>query len=410
MHAAEVDAIQRRTLAVVVATQALGGTGLSAGVTVGALLAQQMLGGAGYAGLPAAVLTLGSAVTAFLIGRVTQRFGRRPGLCTGFLAGGIGATGVVFAAGLNSVWLLLAALFVYGAGAATNLQARYAGTDLALPERRGFTVSVALVSTTLGAVAGPNLVEPTGQLVAAWGLRAPAGPFVLAAAAYFAAALTLALFLRPDPFVLARRLMTDAERVRPLRTGDDRKFGVGVYAGATVMIVSQIAMTAIMTMTPVHMLSHHQRLAAIGFAISLHVAAMYLPSLLTGILVDRFGRTAMAIASGITLILAGLAAAACGDSLTTSVVTLVLLGLAWNFGLISGTAMIVDATTHSDRARTQGALDVLVALAGAGSSAASGAIVAASSYAVLSLLGGSLALTLIPMLALHHRTRTRQVA
>ena len=52
------------------------------------------------------------------------------------------------------------ALFVYGAGTATNLQAHYAGTDLALPAQRGRAISVAMVATTLGAVAGPNLVEP----------------------------------------------------------------------------------------------------------------------------------------------------------------------------------------------------------------------------------------------------------
>ena len=44
--------LQRRTLTVVVISQLLGGAGLAAGVTVGALLAQQILGGdtAGWTG------------------------------------------------------------------------------------------------------------------------------------------------------------------------------------------------------------------------------------------------------------------------------------------------------------------------------------------------------------------------
>src|SRR5690606_29246975 len=105
--------------------------GLAAGVTVGALLAQQMLGTEAYAGLPSALLTLGSAGAALFVGRVSQRLGRRTGLTAGFVIGGLGAIGVIIAAIINSVFLLFLSLFVYGAGSAANLQARYAGTDLA---------------------------------------------------------------------------------------------------------------------------------------------------------------------------------------------------------------------------------------------------------------------------------------
>ena len=396
----ELALVQRRTLVVVVATQVLGGAGLAAGVTVGALLAAQLLGGEGYAGLPIGVLTLGSALTAYLVGRLTQRRGRRPGLGAGFAAGGIGALGVVAGAATGSIVLLLAALFVYGAGSATNLQARYAGTDLAPPHRRGLTVSVSLVSTTLGAVAGPNLITPTGRVAEAWGLPALTGPFLLAGAAYLAAALVLTVFLRPDPYLLARRALgTTAPAAAGTGSGRPR-IGRGVVAGATVLVVAQIAMTAVMTMTPVHLLEHHHGLEAVGLVIGLHIAAMYLQSLLTGSLVDRVGRTPVAAASGAGLVLAGLAAALLGDSIAASVVALVLLGLAWNAGLIAGTAMVVDATTPAERGRVQGSVDVLVALAGAGGGAVSGVVVAMSSYGVLALLGGALALALVPVLVL----------
>jgi len=103
---------------------------------------------------------------------------------------------------------------------------------------------------------------------------------------------------------------------------------------------------------------------------------MYLPSLITGVLVDKLGRTTMAVASGITLLLAGLLAAfAPGDSMVLLVIALSLLGLGWNFGLISGTALIVDSTETSTRAKTQGTVDVLIALSGAAGGALSGMIV-----------------------------------
>ena len=79
------------------------------------------------------------------------------------------------------------------------------------------------------------------------------------------------------------------------------------------------------------------------------------------------------------------------------IIDLSLLGLGWNFGLISGTALIVDSTESSTRARTQGTVDVLIALSGAVGGALSGMIVSGSSYSTLSVVGGILSLLLIPV-------------
>ena len=362
------ESLYRRTLLVVVASQVFGGAGLAAGITVGALLAEEMLGTDTLAGLPAALFTLGSAFTAFTVGRLSQRSGRRVGLTAGFAAGGLGAAGVVLAAATGNVVLLFASLFVYGAGTASNLQARYAGTDLALPRQRGTAVSIAMVSTTVGAVAGPNLVEVMGDLATGWGLPALAGPFVLASAAFFLAAGILLVLLRPDPLLAARSWASPATGTEGPATVTPqparRTMNHGVAAGATVMVVTQIAMAAIMTMTPVHMRDHGHGLAAVGLVISIHVGAMFLPSLVTGLLVDRVGRVPVAVAAGVILLLAGVtAAAAPADSMVVLTVALALLGLGWNLGLISGTALVVDAADPATRAKTQGSLDVLVALA-----------------------------------------------
>jgi len=396
--------LHKRTLIIVIASQIFGGAGLAAGITVGALLAQDMLGTDSYAGVPAALFTLGSAAAAFSVGRLSQRLGRRAGLATGFFAGGLGAVGVVLAAIFDHVPLLFLSLLIYGAGSATNLQARYAGTDLALPTQRAKAVSTALVFTTFGAVAGPNLVNVTGRAAASIGAPALSGPFMLAAAAFILAGLVLLLFLRPDPFLVAKAI-AEAQRDKESQNGTGKisasEVSVhrpGLIVGATVMVLTQVVMIAIMTMTPVHMKHHGHGLGEVGVVIGIHVAAMFLPSLITGVLVDKYGRRSMSYASGVTLLLAGLLAAfAPGDSMALLVVALALLGLGWNFGLISGTAAIVDATPPQVRAKTQGTVDVLIALAGASGGALSGMVVAQSSYSALSLAGGFLSLLLIPV-------------
>ncbi|MBM7702392.1 MFS transporter [Metabacillus iocasae] len=387
--------LYKRVLVVVSLSQIFGGAGLAAGITVGALLAQQMLGTDALAGLPTALFTIGSALAAFIVGKVSQRHGRRIGLTAGFLTGGLGAIGVVIATLLNSVLLLFLSLFIYGAGTATNLQARYAGTDLATKKQRATAVSITMVMTTFGAVAGPNLVDVMGTFALSIGVPALAGPFLLSATAFIVAGLILFMMLRPDPLTIAKQLDQAQEKTDVVHSTSNKR---GLTVGVTVMVLTQIVMVAIMTMTPVHMMHHGHHIGDVGLVIAFHVGAMYLPSLFTGLLVDKLGRTTMSIASGVTLLLAGLVAAlAPADSMTLLIIALSLLGLGWNFGLISGTAQIVDATEPSNRAKVQGNVDVLIALSGASGGVLSGMVVAHSSYAFLSIAGGLLSLLLIPV-------------
>jgi MFS family permease len=403
---------QHKVLTALVLAQVLSGAGLAAGITVGALLAQDMLGTAGLAGLPSALFTIGSAGAAVVVGRLSQRSGRRVGLAVGYAVGAVGALGVLLAAVADSVPLLFIALFVYGAGTATNLQARYAGADLAPPHRKARAVSTVLVATTLGAVAGPNLVTVTGSVAEAWGIPRLAGPFGLAALAYGAAALVLVLLLRPDPLLLARKLgateldATEQEEQVAANTGDSAESPVqvasgmpaGVRLGAAVMVVTQAVMVAVMTMTPVHLQHHGHGTAAIGVVIAVHIAAMYLPSPLSGWLVDRHGPRVVSALAALTLLGAGLVAGlAPAGAVWALTLGLALLGLGWSLGLVAGTTLLSRDLPLHNRARTQGNVDVLVAIAGAGGGALSGAVVAGASYTALALGGGALALCLLPL-------------
>ncbi|MEV6566940.1 MFS transporter [Streptomyces kronopolitis] len=403
---------QRRILTVLVISQIFSGVGLAAGVTVGALLAQDMLGTTGLAGLPSALFAAGSALAAITVGRISQAKGRRPGLAAGYLAGAIGSAGVIAAAVLDQPVLLFLSLFVYGAGTATNLQARYAGADLAAPAHRARAVSTVLVATTLGGVVGPNLVAPTGTLGHALGIPPLAGPFLLAGAAYALAALVLAVWLRPDPLLLAHSTADTLPEGPQAPAGKETDRSVpgegsgGVVLGALVMILAQLVMVAIMTMTPVHMHDHGHGTAASGLVIALHIGSMYLASPLTGRLVDTCGRRTIAVASGVVLLAAGLLAAlAPADSVSLLALALALLGLGWNLGLVSGTAIITDAVPLATRAKTQGTVDVAIAIAGATGGLASGLVVSAAGYTVLALAGGVLSLAILPAVVATARTR-----
>ncbi|WP_026269674.1 MFS transporter [Salinispora arenicola] len=125
---------------------------------------------------------------------------------------------------------------------------------------------------------------------------------------------------------------------------------------------------------------------------------MYLPSPLTGWLVDRYGNLTIAAASVLTLLAAGIVAASTpGDSVASLAVALALLGLGWNFGLVAGTAIITDVVPLATRAKTQGLVDVSIAIAGATGGMASGLVVAVAGYPLLAIGGGLLALVIVPL-------------
>jgi MFS family permease len=405
---------QRRTLSVLLLAQILSGLGLAAGITVSALLAEQMLGSSRLSGLPTVFFTIGSAAAAVGVGRLSQRWGRRVGLSAGYITGAVGSFGAVIAASSNNVVLLFASLLVYGAGVSTNLQARYAGADLAAPSRRGRAVSIVLVATAVGAIVGPNLVSVTGNFATQVGVPRLAGPFILAGVAYASAGLVLWLLLRPDPLLLARTLAAaswqsgDATGEESTatdsvvsRSSQPRRWSPAVASGAGIMIITQMIMVAIMTMTPIHIEHHWHSIAITGVVIGAHVAGMFLPSPVSGWLVDRFGYLPIAVAGGVILLLAGLLAAwAAVDSIAMLLLALLLLGLGWNLGLVSGTTLVTNALPLATRARTQGMVDLGISLAGAGGGLSSGLILTASGYATLTIAGGILALLIIPIAAL----------
>src|SRR5215212_5831346 len=255
--AAEVVAVQRRIVGVLSGGVALGGLGVTVGITVGGLLARDVAGSDSASGLGQTAGVLGAAVIAVPLARISDRAGRRAGLATGYAVAVLGAVVTVGAAALSSLPLLLVGLFGFGASTACSLQARYAAADLAPPERRGRDLSLVVWATTVGSVLGPNLAGPGADLGRRLGLPDLGGAFAVSAVVLGVVAVGFLVLLRPDPLLLARRLGGSGAAVRPRGAT-----GIAVRAvwasptgrlGLTAVVVSHAVMVGVMVMTPVHM-------------------------------------------------------------------------------------------------------------------------------------------------------------
>jgi MFS family permease len=373
--------LRRRTLLVLTVGQILGGLGVGAALSVGALAAND-LAGAAWSGLAATVSTLGAGILAVPLARLAERSGRRISLSTATLVAGTGALGCLVALTVSSVVLLFVGLGLIGASTAAALQSRFAATDLASVSSRGRDLSLVVWSTTIGAVTGPNLAEPGNLVGAAVGLPPLAGVFVFPLVAQLLAAVLYLVWLRPDPLLESRRLALDAPTTSGMTGG-----GVGdlrlVRLAIVTVALSHATMVALMSMTPVHLVHGGATLSVVGFTLSLHVAGMFAFSPVFGVLADRLGRMPT-IAAGQLLLFAAAAVTALGSHSTTVVMLgLTLLGLGWSASTVAGSALLNDAAPADRRIRIQGRSDLAMNLGGAVGGAVSGPLLAWLSYAGL---------------------------
>jgi MFS family permease len=390
--------IRRRLLRILIAAQVLGGLGQAAGGAAGALLARDVAGTDAAAGLPLSLLVAGSALAAIPISGLSRSAGRRPGLATALLAGAAGAALCVLAGAAENLPLLLAGCLLFGAGNTAVMLARYAAADLSEPERRARTIGLVVFATTFGAVAGPNLLEPTGEAAAAVGLPDLTGLFVLAAVAYTAAAAVLLALLRPDPLRLATQGEPPEDSRGPRPSLSALLEPPVVRAGLATIVTANLVMVAVMAMTPVHMRHHDHSLTLVGFVISLHIAGMFGPAPLTGRLADRLGPRRVALGGCAVLLAAGSLAAAAGASVPVLSLGLLLLGVGWNACLIAGSALLVSAVAAGQRPRVEGVGELSMGIAAATGGALAGPAVAVASYAALAIAAAALAATVAPVL------------
>jgi MFS family permease len=402
LGAAERTALQRRTLRVLVFAQifaALGGSGGAAG----ALLAFDLTGDESLASLPLALLVVGSSATVVPISALSRRSGRRVGLTAALATAALGAVGIVIAGVFENFAALCAASVLFGAGNSAVLLARYAAADLSTPEQRGRAIGRVVFATTFGGIAGPNLLAPAGDVAKAFGLPELTGLYVFSAAAFSVAALVLFTLLRPDPLQLAtagdaKDDLDERARMRPHVSLRELLAPVSAVTGLTTIVVANFVMVAVMTMAPVHMQEQGHSLELVGLVVSLHVAGMFAPSPLTGWLTDRLGPPPITAFCAVVLIVSGIISAVSGHGPVSFAVGLVLLGIGWNAGLISGSALLASSVEAAQRPRVEGAGDLSMGIAAATATAIAGPVVGIAGYATLALAGAVAAAALGPFL------------
>lgn len=337
----------RRNLARLVVAQALGGANATVVFATGAIIGHTLAPRPALATLPISLFVVGMAVCTLPAGLIAQRHGRRAAFLTGtacgILLGLLAAAAIV----LGAFWLFCVAMVFGGAYAAVVLSFRFAAADCVPAARRPRALSAVMAGGVAAGVIGPQLVTTTMH---AWPPHLFAVTYLAAAGIAALCAVVLTGVRLPVPTA------PDRAAGRPLGAiVRQPRFVTAVICG----VVSYTLMNFVMTSAPLAMRLCGLSQEASNLGLQWHVIAMYGPSFVTGHLIARFGAPRIVL-TGLGLTAAAAAVGLTGVEVGHFWLTLILLGVGWNFGFVGASAMVLECHRTEERARVQSLNDFAV--------------------------------------------------
>ena len=354
---------------------AILGTALPMMIVLGGLAGLILAPAEGLATLPTSVSTLAGLFAAAPFSLFMGRYGRQAGFVLGTVFAAAGGAAGLWAMMQGSFILLLTGHFLLGAALACFQFFRFAAAEVVPDRWRSVAISLMLTSGLIAALVGPEVFARTQDALVPI-------PF---AGAY--GAITGLAVLGVLPLLFLRGLGASAApktgastRLDVLAVLRRRPVALAIFAGA----ISQGVMVLLMVPTPIVMVGCGFDATTGAQVVGWHVVAMFAPSFVTGFLIKQFGASAI-VYLGLALLAVAAAIAASGLTLGHFYISLIVLGVCWNFGFIGATSMLTDALVPEERASVQGINDTAIALASAVAAFASGAVVAGFGWATLTL-------------------------
>ncbi|MDR6433092.1 MFS transporter [Brucella pseudogrignonensis] len=392
--------IARRNIFVLTAAQALGAASPPIIISLGGLVGQQLSSDPALVTLPVSLFSLGLALGTLPAAFIMRAFGRRNGYllgaCFGISSGLVAALGIF----TSSFLIFCLGTFIAGFYASYVQSYRFAATDAATGALKARAISWVMVGGLIAAIIGPQLVIWTRDALP----ETPyVGSFISQAALALLVIPVLMLFRSPK----AAKVTTTGNKGRPLKQIlRSPRYILAVAAG----VVSYGLMTFVMTAAPVAMVDHGHSIDHAALGIQWHVLAMFAPSFFTGLLITRFGKERVT-AIGLFIIALSAIVALSGLDLTHFWISLILLGIGWNFGFIGATAMVADCHTPEERGKAQGANDFLVFGTVACASFFAGSLLHSSGWQTINwLIFPAVAFILVPLVWQSARKQRAKIA
>jgi MFS family permease len=388
--------IAKKNVAVLSACQALLFTNNSTVIALNGLAGYALASNKALATLPVTGWVIGAALTTFPASLLMKAVGRRAGFTLGALIGVAGAALCSAALYAGSFWLLCLGTAIFGVYNAFAQYYRFAAADSASADFKPKAISLVLAGGLVGGILGPETSKHTVELLPTLYL----GSYL--ALIGFLVLVILLLQLLQVPSVKEAGAVEPGRPMREIMA--QPAFVVAVLAAALGYGVMNLLMTA----SPLAMAVCGHPYGAAATVIGWHVIGMFGPSLFTGSLIRRFG-VANVMFAGVVLLFVAIGIALSGISVPHFWFALVVLGVGWNFLYIGGTTLIAGAARPAERAKTQGANDLIIFIVLGTSSFSSGLLLETNGWRTINLLALPVA-GLIAVAIAWYALKTRRAA
>ena len=364
-----------RNVGILSACQALGNPGISLVFLAGAIVGSELAPSPALATLPIALAVAGMALFAIPAALLMGRIGRKYGFFIAAIVAAVAALGAAFAILVQSFFLFCTMMLFIGGNTAFIQQYRFAASESVERAYVGRAVSFVLVGGIIAGFLGPEI----GRVTKDWlGYGAYSGSFVILAIFSVVSAILL-LFIKD----VTAKEDNDTRPKRSLRAiVAQRTYLVAAFSVTVAFGVMAFIMSA--TSLSMHVIDRLS-LNDTARVIQGHVIAMYLPSLFTGFLVERFGIKVMQVI-GIIVMVAAVIIAVSGHNFLNYLTALIFIGLGWNFLFVAGTVMLTRSYYPRERFKAQGINDFIVSTFQALAVLSAGAVITTANWELLNLL------------------------
>jgi MFS family permease len=366
-----------RNLFLLISSQVFGFTAANVTVFLSGIIGSQLSPIKSLATFPPSIYVVGIAISTIFAAKIMSIIGRRLGFVLASIGSSLACLIAAYSIFIDSFIIFSFSCFMLGTGMAFIHQYRFAAAETVEKEKAPKAVSMLLLAGIISAFIGITLANKTKDLI---GDHVYVGSYIALACLTIMPAIFLSFYKNSN---ITNKNISINNDVRTYREFvSDPKFLQAMMAAT----FGYVVMAFLMTATPISMhYVHKLSVDKVGLVIQFHVLGMFLPSLFTGNLIKRFGFSKI-MYMGVFFYALTISLSLFEPNFINYFVSLIFLGIGWNFLYISGTSLLVTTYNEHEKFKAQGFNDLIVFSATAIGSLSAGILISVLSWKIVNFM------------------------
>jgi len=366
-----------KNLSLLTISQVFGFTAATITVFLSGIIGSQIASIKSLSTLPTALYVVGTAIFTILAAKIMGKIGRRLGFIFAALGSSAASLLAAFAISQQNFILFCISCLILGMGAAFNHQYRFAAAESVEKDKVPKAISTLMLAGIVSSFLGITLANYTKNLIPD---HLYVGSYLLLAVFTFMPAIFFIFYKNNEKTKIDFNNKYNGRRLSEIIF--QPKFLQAIIAATFAYVVMSFLMTA----TPLSMhVMEKMSLENTGLVLQFHLVAMFLPSLITGHLIKKFGHSNI-MYIGVLFFVVTIILSLFEQTFANYMVALIFLGLGWNFLFISGTSLVVLTYKEEEKFRVQGINDLIVFSTMALASLSAGIMLSLTSWKTMNLI------------------------